>query len=66
MLIYEMIAGFDPFFAEDTLGIYRKILKGRVKFNKSFDIASKALIKGLLNVDPAKRLGSSSKTGIFF
>lgn len=37
ILIYEMIAGIDPFNDEDPMGIYQKILKGKVRFPKDFD-----------------------------
>lgn len=43
ILIYEMLAGYfdyigiDPFNDEDPMGIYQKILKGKVKFPKDFD-----------------------------
>lgn len=34
ILIYELYAGIDPFSDEDTLNIYRKIVKGKIKFPK--------------------------------
>ena len=37
ILIYEMLAGIDPFNDEDPMGIYQKILKGKIKFPKDFD-----------------------------
>jgi len=37
ILIYEMNAGIDPFSDEDPMAIYQKILKGKIKFPKSFD-----------------------------
>jgi hypothetical protein len=32
-----MNAGIDPFSDEDPMAIYQKILKGKIKFPKSFD-----------------------------
>ena len=32
VLLYEMIAGIDPFNDEDPMLIYQKILKGKIKF----------------------------------
>ena len=37
VLLYEMLAGIDPFADEDPMNIYQKILKGKVHFPKNFD-----------------------------
>lgn len=37
ILIYEMLAGIDPFNDEDPMAIYQKILKGKIKFPRNFD-----------------------------
>jgi serine/threonine protein kinase len=37
ILIFEMIAGIDPFNDDDPMAIYEKILKGKVKFPRDFD-----------------------------
>lgn len=37
ILVYEMLAGIDPFNDEDPMAIYQKILKGKVKFPRNFD-----------------------------
>ncbi len=37
VLLYEMIAGIDPFSDEDPMMVYQKILKGKVKFPSGFD-----------------------------
>jgi serine/threonine protein kinase len=37
VLVYELVAGIDPFSDDDPLIIYQKILKGKVKFPRSFD-----------------------------
>ena len=34
ILIFEMLAGFPPFFDENPYGIYQKILAGRIDFPK--------------------------------
>lgn len=57
ILIYEMIAGIDPFNDDDTMGIYQKILKGKIKFPKEFDRDAKSLVKHLLVADVTKRYG---------
>ncbi len=37
ILIYEMLVGKDPFFDEDPLMIYKKIINGKIKFPRDFD-----------------------------
>lgn len=32
ILIYEMLAGYPPYFAETPYGIYQKILQGKLEF----------------------------------
>ncbi|CAD8100205.1 unnamed protein product [Paramecium sonneborni] len=58
IIIYEMLAGIDPFNDEDPMAIYQKILKGKVKFPKNFDNDAKDLVKNLLVSDVSKRLGN--------
>ena len=45
VLLYEMIAGIDPFSDEDPMAIYQKILKGKFIFPKGFDSSAKSLCK---------------------
>jgi len=61
ILMYEMLAGYPPFYDEDPLGIYQKILEGKIKFPWHFDRHSKDLIKKLLTADLTKRLGNLKK-----
>jgi len=58
ILIYEMLAGIDPFSDEDPMAIYQKILKGKVKYPRHFDKNAKSLTKHLLNIDLTKRYGN--------
>jgi protein kinase A len=37
ILLYEMMAGQAPFTDEDPMQVYQKILKGKVKFPRTFD-----------------------------
>jgi serine/threonine protein kinase len=57
ILIYEMLAGYPPFYDENPFGIYQKILAGRVEFPRRFDPAAKSLVRGLLTADRTKRYG---------
>ena len=58
MLIYEMVAGVDPFADEDPLVIYQNIIKGRLHFPKGFDSDAKSLVRHLLVNDLSKRYGN--------
>merc|ERR1712113_21021 len=58
ILVYEMLAGYPPFYDEDPLGIYQKILEGKIKFPWHMDRHSKDLIKKLLTADLTKRIGN--------
>ena len=64
VLIYEMIAGIDPFADDDPLLIYQNILKGELHFPKGFDNDAKSLVKHLLVNDLSKRYGNL-KNGTF-
>ena len=48
ILIFEMLAGYPPFYDENPFGIYEKILLGRLSFPFHFDSNSRDLIKKLL------------------
>jgi len=58
VLIFEMLAGYPPFFDENPFGIYEKILLGRVKCPSHFDSASRDIIKQFLTEDRTRRLGN--------
>lgn len=57
ILIYEMLASFPPFFDDEPIETYKKIIKCRIKFPRYFSQEAKELIKGLLRSKPVKRLG---------
>merc|ERR1712224_716753 len=58
ILIYEMIVGYPPFVDEDPMGIYQKILSGKIIFPKVFNKEAKGLVKKLLTADLGKRYGN--------
>ena len=58
ILLYEMIAGIDPFSDDDPIMVYQKILKGKIKFPSGFDSNAKSLVKHLLESDLTKRYGN--------
>ena len=58
ILIFEMIAGEPPFCDDDPMGIYQKILAGKIAWPKFMDKNAKSLIKNLLVADLSKRYGN--------
>ncbi|KAI8641702.1 camp-dependent protein kinase 9 [Parasitella parasitica] len=58
ILIFEMLAGYPPFFDDNSFGIYEKILMGKVQFTPHFDPLAKDLLKRLLVSDRTRRLGN--------
>lgn len=64
VLIFEMCAGSPPFIASSPNQLYEKIIGGIYKFPDSLSSDLKYLIKGFLQIDPIKRLGTF-KTGTY-
>jgi len=58
IILYEMLAGIDPFNDDDPLAIYNNILSNRLKFPKEFDKDAKSLVRHLLEADLTKRYGN--------
>ncbi|XP_070173726.1 cAMP-dependent protein kinase catalytic subunit PRKX-like [Littorina saxatilis] len=58
VLIFEMLVGYPPFYADNPFGIYEKILAGKVEWPKIIDLVAKDLIKKLLVQDRTRRLGN--------
>jgi len=58
ILVYEMLAGYPPFFDDNPFSIYEKILAGKIEWPRHVDAVAKDLIKKLLVPDRTKRLGN--------
>jgi len=58
ILIYEMLAGYPPFFDDNPFLIYEKILAGKLEWPQHMEQTAKDLIKRLLVHDRTKRLGN--------
>jgi protein kinase A len=62
ILMYEMIAGYTPFYAPgiDQITLYRFVVKGEFSFPGKgvFSSKAQAIIRKILVGDPRKRLGS--------
>jgi len=58
ILIFEMCAGYPPFFADAPIQIYEKIVAGKIRFPNQFSSDLKDLLKNMLQVDLSKRYGN--------
>lgn len=58
VLMFEMCAGFPPFFDEDHIKLYGKIMAGKVRYPSHFSAGLKDLLKRLLTADLTKRYGN--------
>eukprot|EP00469_Lotharella_globosa_P003291 CAMPEP_0167795122 /NCGR_PEP_ID=MMETSP0111_2-20121227/14253_1 /TAXON_ID=91324 /ORGANISM="Lotharella globosa, Strain CCCM811" /LENGTH=343 /DNA_ID=CAMNT_0007688741 /DNA_START=421 /DNA_END=1452 /DNA_ORIENTATION=+ len=65
VLIFEMLAGYPPFYDEQPFAIYQNIVAGvgKVQFPKHMDAKVKHLIKSLLKEDYTQRLGCLKNGG---
>jgi serine/threonine protein kinase len=57
ILIYEMLASYPPFYQEDPMHTYGKILQSEPSYPSYFSKASISILKKLLNKKASKRLG---------
>ena len=60
-ILYELLVGITPFFENDPILIFKRVLKGDVKFPTNFPPAAKSLILHCLEKDEGKRYGCLSK-----
>ncbi|SCV68316.1 BQ2448_437 [Microbotryum intermedium] len=60
VLMFEMLAGYPPFFTEDSnpMRLYEKIIAGKVRYPGYFAPEAKDLLKSLLTPDITKRFGN--------
>ncbi|KAJ1823047.1 cAMP-dependent protein kinase catalytic subunit [Coemansia sp. RSA 2671] len=63
ILIFEMLAGYPPFYDDNPFGIYEKILAGKPVFPNFFSAPARDLIQRLLIADVGKRLGNLQGDG---
>lgn len=57
VLIFEMLAGYPPFYDDNPLGIYQKIMDGYYEFPPHVEPKARDLIKSFLCADRNVRLG---------
>lgn len=58
ILLFEMLAGYPPFYDDNPFGVYEKILANRPHFPSHFSKEARDLIKKLLASDRTRRLGN--------
>jgi hypothetical protein len=58
VLIYEMLAGYPPFYKEDHVELYQQILEGKYSFPPQINHSARDLIRKLLQPDLSKRYGN--------
>lgn len=52
-----LLARYPPFYDENPIGIYQKILAGRLDIPRHVESKAKDIIKRLLTIDRTNRLG---------
>ena len=63
-VLYELISGTPPFYANDINTLYKNITGNKLIFHEYFSDELKDLLMKLLDKDPKKRLGVSDKNKI--
>ena len=58
ILIFEMLAGFPPFYADTPLAIYSAILGGKIEWPRAVQGLARDLVGNLLVADRTKRIGN--------
>jgi protein kinase A len=58
IFIFEMLAGYPPFYDDDLFKMCQKIVDGEMRYPKYFDGLAKDLLKRLLVSDLTKRFGN--------
>ena len=60
VMLYEMLIGLPPFSDDDPQQLYASIISSQVTFPKHIEESAQDLIRGLLQVDPNRRLGNKN------
>lgn len=58
VVFYEMLVGVPPYYASTKEQLFKNIEKAPLKVPTGLSLEAKSLIKGLLQRDPTRRLGS--------
>lgn len=57
VLIFEMLAGYPPYYDQNPYEVYKKIMKGYFEFPVQVSMNARKLIGALLEKDLSKRIG---------
>ena len=57
VLVFEMLAGYPPFYDDNPMGIYQKIMDGYYEFPPHVEPKARDLVKSFLCADRSLRLG---------
>nr|GMC63770.1 serine/threonine-protein kinase AtPK2/AtPK19-like [Ipomoea batatas] len=63
VLLFEMLTGKSPFYGGNRQKVQQKIVKDKIKLPGYLSREAHSLMKGLLQKDPSKRLGSGAGGG---
>ena len=63
IFLYELLTGWPPFSGDEEVDTFKNILSGRFDMPPEFSGPTASLLKGLLTVNPAHRLGSRQHSG---
>ena len=58
VLIFEMAAGFPPFYGDNPFAVYQNILHSSIKFPASVPSTTRSVVNGFCSVSRTRRLGS--------
>ncbi|KAG0169323.1 hypothetical protein DFQ28_010300 [Apophysomyces sp. BC1034] len=58
-ILYEMLAGITPFWADNHADMYRRVLEDPLEFPPDVDYETAEFLCGLLDRDPRTRLGAA-------
>ena len=64
MVLYELLTGRPPWYTTDRMKLFLRLRKAKLEFPSGMSLEAMSLIEGLLNRNPADRLGSCSSQDI--
>ena len=63
-IIFEMLAGGPPFYSRNLHAMYRAILSSEVRWPPNMSRPARAMLAGLFNRDPLRRLGAKGSAQV--
>ena len=62
-MIFEMLAGYPPFYDQNPMKLYENIMNGRIKYPSYFEALAQDLLQRLITADLSKRFGNLKQGG---